>query len=129
MDNEKFLRVLARILLGIGALFYLLYAVYLPLPQWFEAAGAERGNTGILFYCLATAGAAFVVWGILLGKLGEQGLGRKQVLSASAIGLGMLALMRLGTVLFPHPPFDGLVVVPAIECVVFALVAIKLYRA
>lgn len=132
--SSTFSRITAGLIVLTGLSFFVTYLVYLPFPALFASLGAGEsgqglsGQTGILFYCLATAGAAFVSWGLMLGGLQSGGLARAQVLKASAIGLALLGLMRLGTALFPHAPFEQMRVLPAIECVVFLLVAIKLYK-
>lgn len=129
-----FSRITAGLIVLTGALFFATYLVYLPFPGLFSSLAAGEGgsgvggHTGILLYCLATAGAAFVSWGLMLGGLRADGLARSQVLQASAIGLALLGLMRLGTALFPHAPFEQMRILPAIECMVFCLVAIKLYK-
>lgn len=119
-------RITASLITLIGVSFFVTYLVYLPFPGWFQFGMSE--HTGILFYCLATAGAAFVTWGIMLGGLHSGGLSRQQVLKASAIGLGLLGFMRLGTAVFPHAPFDKLQLLPVSEFVVFSFVALKLYK-
>lgn len=130
--SSTFSRITAGLIVLTGVLFFVTYLVYLPFPALFASLGeAGQGlsaHTGILFYCLATAGAAFVSWGLMLGGLQSGGLARAQVLKASAVGLALLGLMRLGTALFPHAPFEQLRVLPAVECLVFLLVAIKLYK-
>lgn len=132
LSAEKLARITAGFITLIGVTFFVTYLVYLPFPSLFDFSGGEQSvagsQTGILFYCLATAGAAFVTWGILLGSLQNGGLSRERVLKASAIGLGLLALMRLGTALFPHAPFEQLQLVPVSEFVIFSFVALKLYK-
>lgn len=132
MSAEKLARITAGFITLIGVTFFVTYLVYLPFPTLFVladgASATPMAQTGILFYCLATAGAAFVTWGILLGSLQAGGLSRQRVLKASAVGLGLLAVMRLGTALFPHAPFEQLQLLPVSEFVVFSFVALKLYK-
>lgn len=129
--TSKLARVTAGLVTATGVLFFMTYLVYLPFPSLFDFSAAGQGmaqQSGILFYCLATAGAAFVAWGLMLGGLRGEGVSRQHVLNASAAGLGLLALMRLGTATFPHAPFDQLRWLPLVECVIFTLVAVRLYR-
>lgn len=122
-------RVTAILIVLAGLSFFLAYLVYLPFPSLFSSVAAGMGGqTGILLYCLATAGAGFVAWGLMLSGMNSTGLSRAHVLKASAIGLGLLGFMRLGTALFPHAPFEQLRALPAGECVMFLLVALKLYK-
>lgn len=122
----KLPRITAKIITAIGVALFITYLVYLPFPGLFQTGMAD--NVGLMFYCLATAGAGFVSWGIMLGQLGAQGISRHQVLRASAIGLGLLGLMRLATAVYPPPPFDQLILLPVSEFVVFTFVALKLYK-
>lgn len=132
MSAEKLARITAGFITLIGVTFFVTYLIYLPFPSLFgsadNASASPMAPTGILFYCLATAGAAFVTWGILLGSLQAGGLSKQRVLKASAVGLGLLAVMRLGTALFPHAPFEQLQLLPVSEFVVFSFVALKLYK-
>ena len=84
---------------------------------------------GLILYSLATAGSAFIAWGIILSQIDGNGLTRQQVLRASAIGIGLLGMMRLATAIFPPPPFDAMIALPIGEFVVFSLLAFKLFRA
>lgn len=124
--TDKLARVTARLITLIGVVFFITYLAYLPFPALFDFGMAEQ--TGILFYCLATAGSAFVAWGLILAGIGDNGVSREQILKATAVGLGLLALMRLGTAIFPHAPFDKLQLLPVVEFVVFSFVAVKLYK-
>lgn len=128
---EKLARITAGFITLIGVTFFVTYLIYLPFPSLFNfsAPGEEMlVQSGILFYCLATGGAAFVAWGIMLGSMKGGTLSRECVFKASAVGLGMLALMRLGTAVFPHAPFEQLQLLPVSEFVVFSFVALKLYK-
>jgi len=51
------------------------------------------------------------------------------VFKSAAAGFALLGFMRLGTALFPHAPFDQMLALPVIECVVFAVVAVLFFRA
>lgn len=134
IGSDKFSRVTAIMIVLTGLSFFVSYLVYLPFPSLFDFLGqggdgqGMAAHAGILFYCLATAGAGFVSWGLMLAGMQSNGLSRSRVLKASAVGIGMLGLMRLGTALFPHAPFDQLRFLPIVECIVFSLVAVKLYK-
>ena len=109
----------------LGLLFFFAYWAYLPMPEKFTVAG--HPDPGMILYSLATAGGAFVAWGMLL-RSGGAGISRSQLFKASAIGFALLGLMRLGTAIFPHPPFDQMVALPAIECATFLVVAFSLFK-
>lgn len=124
--QNKLSLVTARIITTVGILLFFTYLVYLPFPGLFQMGVTD--NVGLVFYCLATGGAAFVSWGMMLGKLNADGIKKQHVLSATAVGLGLLGIMRLGTAVFPPEPFDKLILLPVIEFVVFTAVALKLYK-
>ena len=124
--NTRLPRLLGNIHLGLGIVLFLAYWAYLPMPENFMVGDAP--DPGMILYALATAGGAFVAWGwVLRGMISDQ-LSRARVMHASAAGFALLGLMRLGTALFPHGPFAQMVALPAIECVVFLLLAVVLYR-
>ncbi|MEE2733398.1 MAG: hypothetical protein VYA55_21435 [Pseudomonadota bacterium] len=128
------LRLFALVLKLLGLSLWGVYLLYLPRPQWFQSEAALKLagliEPGMIFYSLATAGAAFFVWGSLMAVTSAgQGISRRQLLRASALGMLMLALMRLGTTLFPHGPFQQLLALPIAEFVVFTLIALLLLRA
>lgn len=127
------LKVFALALKILGISLWVTYLVYLPQPELFQSEAALKLagliEPGMIFYSLATAGAAFFVWGKLIGQIDRQGVSRQALLQASAFGMGMLALMRLGTTLFPHGPFQELLALPIGEFVMFSLIAIVLQRA
>ena len=127
------LKIFALALKIMGISLWATYLVYLPLPELFQAEAALKLagliEPGMVFYSLATAGAAFFVWGKLIGQAEGDGLSRQTLLRASALGMLMLALMRLGTTLFPHGPFKEMLALPIGEFVVFSLIAILLQRA
>ena len=122
---------LALKILAVG--LWATYLVYLPMPELFQNKAALKLagliEPGMVFYSLATAGAAFMVWGKIIGQLDGRGVSRQSLLRASALGMWMLALMRLGTSMFPHGPFQELLALPIGEFTVFALIAIVLQRA
>jgi len=127
------IRVFSTVLMLLGISLWAVYLVYLPMPQWFQSDAAlqQAGviEPGMIFYSLATAGAALVVWGRLLAAADQDGVDRSALLSASALGMLLLGLMRLGTSLFPHGPFQQLLILPISECIVFTLIAWFLFSA
>ena len=124
------LRLLAWAMLVLGVSLFAAYLVFLPQPQLFAFDGTSVGvSIGLILYSLATAGSAFIAWGIILSQIDGNGLTRQQVLRASAIGIGLLGMMRLATAIFPPPPFDAMIALPIGEFVVFSLLAFKLFRA
>lgn len=125
-SNNKMIKVLSVAILVTGVIMFLSYLVYLPAPALFESQGVN--NLGLIFYSLATAGAAFVCWGLILSKMDTTGLNKKEILKATGIGFGLLGIMRLGTALFPHAPFDQLVALPIVEFFLFGFLGFKLYR-
>ena len=118
--------LLGWINIGLGVALFLGYWVYLPMPQVFMAG--DRADPGLILYALATAGAAFVAWGILLRGVQAGGISRALIFKASAAGFAMLGLMRLGTALFPHGPFEQMLALPVVESAVFVLLAVRLYQ-
>lgn len=123
------LRLTAWAMLVLGVSLFAAYLVFLPQPQLFAFDSQSVGaSIGLILYSLATAGSAFIAWGIMLSRLDGNGLTRQQVLRATAIGIGLLGLMRLGTAIFPPPPFDAMIALPIGEFVVFSLLAFKLFR-
>ena len=126
------LKVFSSVLIGLGVALWAVYLLYLPMPQWFQSEAAlQQGGVvdpGMILYSLATAGAALVVWGRVLASADEAGVGRAQLLSASALGMLLLGLMRVGTVLFPHGPFREWWVLPVTEGIAFSLLAWLLFR-
>lgn len=121
-------RLTAWAMLVLGVSLFASYLVYLPQPQWFEMGASIGAGTGMIFYSLATAGSAFIAWGVMLARIDGNGLSRRHVLRATAIGIGLMGFMRLGTAIFHPQPFDTMIALPAGEFVVFTLLAIKLYR-
>lgn len=127
------LRTFALALQLVGVVLWATYLVYLPMPQLFQAESALKlagvVEPGMIFYSLATAGAAFFVWGRLTHYADEGSISLQALLKASALGMLMLALMRLGTTLFPHGPFQQMLAVPIGEFMVFTIIAVMLQRA
>lgn len=124
--QSRWPRLLGWIIIGLGIALFVGYWAYLPMPERFMQG--DRPDPGMILYALATAGCAFVAWGIMLRGIRADALSRAQVFSASAAGFALLALMRLGTVLFPHGPFSQMIALPAVECAVFALLAWALFK-
>ena len=118
-------RMMAWAIIAMGIVMFLGYLIYLPNPSLFDQANGQ--NNGLILYSLATAGAAFVAWGMMLGGLGESGISRDRMLLASTVGFAMLALMRLETALLPTYPFVQLRALPIVECVVFVALALRMY--
>ncbi len=121
-------RLTAWAMLLLGVTLFVTYLVYLPQPDLFQLGAAPVNGTGLIFYSLATAGCAFVAWGIMLGGLRGEGISRQQVLRASAVGVALMGIMRLFTAIFPPVPFDSMIAVPLVEFVAFSALAIKLFR-
>ena len=124
--NSKFSKITSFAIMATGSIMYLTYLVYLPNPALFATGTAH--DAGLILYSLATAGCGFIAWGMMLSQLEATGLGKAQLLKASGIGFLLLAMMRLGTAIFPHEPFDQLRAVPIIEFIVFTLIGIKFYK-
>lgn len=115
-------KITAAALVGLGACLFLSYLVYLSAPDVF--AGAKLPDLGLVLYGLASAGSAFVAWGLMLMQLQPDGLNTRQILKATGIGIGLLAVMRLGVAIFPHAPFEQIRYVPIGEGVLFTVVAL-----
>lgn len=129
---SPWLKLFSTVLLIIGLSLLAVYLLYLPMPHWFQSETVlqQAGvmDPGMIFYCLATAGAAFVVWGRLLASLEPDGIGRRSLMQASALGMLLLGVMRLGTTLFPHGPFQQMVALPLGECLLFGFISWRLYK-
>ncbi|MDX1692274.1 MAG: hypothetical protein R3208_00840 [Ketobacteraceae bacterium] len=124
--NRKLIKITAAALVAVGASLFFGYLLYVVAPGLFSKAAAE--NLGLILYGLATAGAAFVSWGLILTQLTETGLDRRAIMKATGVGLAMLALMRLGVAVFPHGLFEQIRYLPISECILFGLLAIKFLR-
>ena len=123
--QNKLPRLMAWAITGLGLVMFASYLLYLPMPAVFDHNGQHNG---LIFYSLATAGAGFVAWGIMLAGMDDSGIGRSRMLGATAVGFAMLSLMRLETAIFPTPPFDAMRALPIGECVMFAALAFWVYR-
>lgn len=121
VHQHKWPPVLGWINIGLGVALFLGYWVYLPLQERFVLAGTR--DPGMILYALATAGGAFVAWGMVLRGASAELVPRALVFKASAAGFALLGLMRVGTALFPHGHFVQMVALPAVECAVFLLLA------
>ena len=122
---NKLPKMLGQILIAIAASLYLLDIIYLFLPDMFAAAGE---NIGLVLYGLATAGAAFAAWGMILKEYGPEGVSSQQIMKASAAGFILLGFMRLVTAFMPPPPFDSLMPLLIGEFILFTGLGVKLYR-
>ena len=119
-------KLTAAALVGLGVCLFAAYLVYLPAPGLF--AVAKLPDLGLILYGLASAGSAFVAWGLMLLQLRPEGLSARQVLKATGIGIGLLAAMRLGVAIFPHAPFDQIRYVPIGEGFLFTIVAVMFLK-
>ena len=126
MANNALPRVMAWVIIGLGVAMFAGYLVYLPMPALFDTHNGQ--NNGLILYSLATAGAGFVAWGMMLGGMQASGIDRARMLRSTAMGFAMLAIMRLETAIFPFPPFDAMRGLPVVECVVFSLLALRIYK-
>jgi len=116
---------MGKALSTLGFILLALYFFYLPFPSIFENSVYPAG---ILFYCLATAGCAFAAWGLILHASINVEIARNSILNASAIGFALLGLMRAGTAVFPHAPFETIRFIPAGEALLFGVLALWLAR-
>lgn len=123
----KWPRMLGWTHVGLGIALYLGYWIYLPMQARVAATGMP--DPGMILYAMATAGGAFVAWGMILRRVAGDSISRADVFRASAVGCALLGLMRLGTALFPHGPFVQMVALPVVECVTFLLLAWALFKA
>ena len=125
-QQDKLPVLLGWVNIGLGIALSLGYWVYLPMPEKFITTTSP--DPGLTLYALATAGGAFVAWGMLLRSSSGTGISRTALYKASAAGFALLGFMRIGTAVFPHAPFDHMVAVPVVECVVFLLLALRFYK-
>lgn len=119
--------VLSLVLMALGVLLFVVYLLYLVVPEWFS--NDQFGDPGLIFYCLATAGAALLAWGKILSSLLGDSVSKAVVMKASALGMLMLGVMRLGTAVFPHAPFESMIYLPLTEAVIFSFIAWRLFQA
>lgn len=129
---SPWLLLFSSVLMVLGVGLLALYFVYLPMPHWFQSEIALQqagvSDPGMIFYCLATAGSAFVVWGRLMGCLRGDVINRSALMKAAALGMLLLGVMRLGTALFPHGAFQQMVALPVTEFNLFSFIAWRLYK-
>lgn len=118
--------LMSKVLVFLGAVLVAAYVVYLPMPEMFQAE--KFSNLGIVLYGLATAGSAFVAWGLILAGTKEEAITRQQVYRASAVGLALLGFMRLVTAIFPPEQFMNMLFLPIGEFIGFTALAIILYK-
>lgn len=126
MQTSKLSKIASVVILVVGVVMFLSYLAYLPMPGVFESEQAP--NIGLILYSLASAGCAFVAWGMMLSKMDDTGISKQNALKSTGVGLMMLGLMRLGTSVFPHEPFDQLIFLPISEFIVFTVLGIKFYK-
>lgn len=119
-------KIISNVLIFLGVVLVGAYIVYLPMPELFQAGGFE--NLSIVLYGLASAGSAFVAWGMIMGSMKGDSVTRAQVLTASACGFALLALMRLVTAVFPPEVFQAMIFLPAGEFVAFSIIAVILLK-
>ena len=124
--NRKLAKITSAAMIAVGVSTFIAYLLFIVAPALFPVANAP--NLGLILYGLATAGSAFVCWGLILGRADDAGLDRASILKATGIGIAMLALMRLGVAIFPHAPFDQIRYLPIVESVLFGLVALTFLR-
>lgn len=124
---DTLLKLLPKILLGVGAITFTGYWIYLIFPDALSPEGPTGLYFGLIFYGLATAGSALVAWGLILMKLNDSQVAKSVIVKATAAGLGLLGLMRAGTALLPHYPFEQLLFLPVIEAILFMGLAVFLY--
>ncbi len=124
---QRLVSILAKAVLGIGAVLFVSYWLYLLFPALFSPDGAAGKYFGLIFYALATAGAAFVAWGLILWRLSNGEVTKKHILRATAVGVLLLGVMRIGTALFAHYPFDAMLFVPIGEATFFIGVSVLIY--
>lgn len=118
--------IISKVLVFLGIVLVATYVLYLPMPGMFQAEGFA--NLGIVLYGLASAGSAFVAWGLILAGTKNETVTRQQIYKASAVGLALLGFMRLVTAIFPPEQFVNMLFLPIGEFVLFTALAIKLYK-
>lgn len=118
--------VMSKVLIFLGVVLVATYVVFLPMPDLFQAD--KFANLSMVLYGLASAGSAFVAWGLILSGTKGDVLTRQQIYKASAVGLALLGFMRLVTAIFPPEQFQEMLFLPISEFVVFTALAIKLYK-
>lgn len=119
-------KIISKVLIFLGVVLVGTYVVYLPMPGLFQADAFA--NLSIVLYGLASAGSAFVAWGMIMGSMNGDSVTRAQVLTASAAGFALLAFMRLVTAVFPPEVFQAMIFLPAGEFVAFSVIAMILLK-
>lgn len=123
--STKLPNTLGQVLIGIAAALYLTNIVYLFAPSLFDFGFA---NIGLAFYSLATAGAGFAAWGLIMKGMDTEGITMSKILKASAVGFILLGFMRLLTAFMPPSTFENVLPVLIGEFIVFTGIGIKLFR-
>lgn len=118
--------LISKVLVFLGVVLVATYVIYLPMPGIFQAE--EFANLGIVLYGLASAGSAFVAWGLIVARTNGDVITKQQIYKASAAGFALLGFMRLVTAIFPPEQFKELLFLPIGEFVLFTAIAIKLYK-
>jgi len=123
--------LISKILVFLGVVLVAVYVLYLPMPEMFQSdslPGGAFANLGIVLYGLASAGSAFVAWGLIVGQTKNDAITKQQIYKASAVGFALLGFMRLVTAIFPPEQFVELIFLPAGEFIAFSIIAVVLYR-
>lgn len=123
--QTKLPNTLGLVLIAIAAALYLTNIIFLFAPTLFDFGFA---NIGVVFYSLATAGAGFAAWGMIMKDMGAEGITIAKILKASAAGFILLGFMRLLTAFMPPPAFENVMPVLIGEFIVFTGIGIKLFR-
>ncbi|OUR89338.1 hypothetical protein A9Q81_22005 [Gammaproteobacteria bacterium 42_54_T18] len=123
--------LISKVLILLGVTLVAVYVVYLPMPDAFQSdslPGGAFANLGIVLYGLASAGSAFVAWGLIVGHTKNDAITKQQIYKASAVGFALLGFMRLVTAIFPPEQFVEMIFLPIGEFVAFSVIAVVLYR-
>ena len=131
-DSQSVLpNLISKVLILLGVTLVAVYVVYLPMPDVFQSdslPGGAFANLGIVLYGLASAGSAFVAWGLIVGHTKNDAITKQQIYKASAVGFALLGFMRLVTAIFPPEQFVEMIFLPVGEFVAFTIIAVVLYR-
>ena len=131
-DSQSVLpNLISKVLILLGVTLVAVYVVYLPMPDVFQSdslPGGAFANLGIVLYGLASAGSAFVAWGLIVGHTKNDVITKQQIYKASAVGFALLGFMRLVTAIFPPEQFVEMIFLPVGEFVAFTIIAVVLYR-
>lgn len=123
--------IISKVLILLGVVLVAVYVVYLPMPGAFQLdslPGGAFANLGIVLYGLASAGSAFVAWGLIVGHTKNDAITKQQIYKASAVGFALLGFMRLVTAIFPPEQFVEMIFLPIGEFIAFTIIAVVLYR-